>query len=62
MRIHNDGDVDMKRNSWRALLAGVSLVAAAAAVAAPPDYDERPRDLKTPSAHWDYESRAVDIA
>ena len=51
----------MNRNSWNALLATVSLIAAAAALAIPPDYDERPRDLKTPSAHWDFEYRAVEI-
>ena len=52
----------MGRNSWRALLAGVSCaLIAAVAWSVPPDYDERPRELKTPTAHWDYEYRSAKI-
>jgi uncharacterized protein len=51
----------MKRRSCRAVLASISLMAAAAAMAAPPVYDERPGKLQVPAALGDYERRAVDI-
>jgi putative CocE/NonD family hydrolase len=51
----------MKRFPWYAMLACNLLAATSAAAAAPPDYDERPRKLETPTAHWDYERRAVEI-
>ena len=51
----------MNRICQCARVSGAWLLLVGAALAAPPAYDERPRNLETPQAHRDFASRIVDI-